>query len=172
MGIRVNLNGVEPQQGSGGGPLPDGTYVVRINSATQRVASTGTPGFEFEMEVVVGEFEGRKVWDRLWFTANTAGQVRWKMECAGITIPNGEFTVEPGDFERKRVKIVVRQEQFVGKDGTNKTRAAVQGWEAPLGGSQQGNDPFGASQGAQQPLMQPPAPPAGTGAYPDDDIPF
>lgn len=162
MGIPMNLDGVEPQEGGGGGPLPDGEYIVRITACAQRTASTGTPGFEMEMTVLVGEFEGRKVWDRLWFTPNTAGQVRWKMECAGIPIPAGNFTVEPEHFEGRRVKIVVRQEAYTAKDGTQKTRAEVNGWQAPPGSGAE--DPFAQMTDGDPGSQAPPRD--------DDDIPF
>lgn len=163
MGVRMNFDGVEPQAGGGSGPLPDGEYIVRITAAAERTASTGTPGFEFEMEVLVGEFEGRKVWDRLWFTPRTAGQVRWKMECAGIPIPVGEVTVEPEHFEGRRVLVVVRQEQYTANDGNEKTRAAVQGWQPAPGSGTASDDPFSGGAGAPSPK------PAGAD---DDDIPF
>jgi hypothetical protein len=155
------MGGVEPQQG-GGGPLPDGDYIVRITAASERTANSGTPGFEFEMEVLVGDHAGRKVWDRLWFTDKTKGMVLWRMECAGIKVPDGDFTLEPDHFIGKRVQVTTRQEPYEGKDGSMKTRAEVKGWNPPPGG---GNgvpgDPLAADPGS-------PAPPRDD----DDAIPF
>lgn len=167
MGVRLNMQGVEPQQG-GGGPLPDGDYIVRITAAAERRANSGTQGFEFEMEVLVGEHQGRKVWDRLWFTDKTKGMVLWRMECAGIKVPDGDFTLEPDHFMGKRVQITTRLEDYPANDGSTKQRAEVKGWSPPPSGSNgMAGDPLAADPGPEAPARG-----AGGGGALDDDIPF
>lgn len=166
MGIRLNMNGVEPQTG-GSGPLPEGEYIVKIIEATEKTASTGTPGIECTMEVLVGEHEGGRVWDNIWLSEKALGVARHKLECAGVPIPEDEFVLEAQHLVGRRVQVVVRHEAYTDRESNQRTAARVKAWSAPPGAGAASDDPFsggGAGTGIPNPA---PAGPAD-----DDDIPF
>jgi hypothetical protein len=161
MGIPMNMNGVDPQQG--GGPLPNGDYIVKIVDAVEIEGRTNkTPGIECTMEVLVGDHAERRVWDTIWVTPKTLGMVRWRLECAGVPIPDGEFELEGRHLMGRRVLVTVRQEAYTGRDGEQKTKAAVKGWKpAPAAAP---DDPF-VNAASVDPGSTPPP-------HTDDDIPF
>lgn len=128
MGIVVDFTGVEASQG--GGPLPEGEYVCVIDESKEVTSRQGTDGVEMKMRVAEGDCMGRFVWDRIWFTQAALGVARWKLQCARITIPEGSFTLNPANLVGRKVKVVVRHEEYDGK-----TRARVVGWEEASGTS-------------------------------------
>ena len=157
----MNMNGVDPQSGSG--PLPPGDYVVKIVEAEEIESRTNeTPGIECTMEVLVGEHAERRVWDTIWVTPKTLGMVRWRLECAGVQIPDGDFELEARPLVGRRVQVTVRHEPYTNRDGEQKTKAAVKGWKAPPGAG--GDDPLTSPASDPGPADRPP--------HTDDDIPF
>lgn len=142
MGINVNFDGVEAS--AVGGPVPEGDYRVIIDQSKETTASTGTAGIELAMRIVGGESDGRFVWDRIWFTDKAMGIARWKLECAGVPIPQGAFNLEPSALVGRPVVVTVKHEEYEGK-----THARVKGWESAG-----------------------PAAASGPTSTPDDDIPF
>lgn len=146
MGISVNFDGVEATQG--GGPLPEGEYLVVIDEAEQTTSQGGTPGVSTKLRVIRGEHEDRLLWDTIWITDKAMGVARWKLECAGLPIPQGQFNLEPRNLVGRKVKVVVKQEEYDGK-----VRARVKAW-----------DSAGQNDGVADPM-------AGA-AKPDEDIPF
>lgn len=163
MGITMNMDGVEAQQG--GGPLPDGDYIVRIDKAVEIAGRTnGTPGIECTMVVLVGDHKDRLVWDTMWITTKALGMVRHRLESAGVPIPHGEFVLEAQQLVGRRVQVTVRTEKYEAKDGSQKDRNVVKGWKPAPGSS--GNDPLAAPVGNDIPT------PAPAAAVSDDDIPF
>lgn len=174
MGIPTDFNGVESKEG--GGVIPDGDYIVRIDKATEIAGRTnGTPGIECTMTILVGDEKDRQVWDTVWVTPKTLPMVRHKFDVMGVPVPDGPFTIEPDHFLGRRLIAVVRQEAYTNKDGDEKTRAAVKAWKpAPSSG---GADPL-ANAGNGIPTPAPPVPAATSDAAGgrkwDDDqsIPF
>lgn len=128
MGISVNFDGVEAQQG--GGPIAEGKYMCVIHEAKETTSQQGTPGVEVVFRIVGGDFDGRFIWDRIWFTQKAMGMARWKVECTGMVIPAGAWTLEPSALVNRRVEVTVRHEEYDGK-----TQAKVKGWD-PAGNAQ------------------------------------
>jgi hypothetical protein len=149
MGIPVNFQGVEPQAEPGSGPLPDGVYLVQVEDAGEKTSQKGTPGISLKLKVIAGEFEGRALFDDLWVTQAAMGYVLHRLQCMGVTVPPGEFMLQPAGLVSRRARVVVRQEP----DTKGVMRARVKGWEHPGGAA---DDPFVA------------APKVGG----DEDIPF
>jgi hypothetical protein len=143
MGIDVDFTGVEATPG--GGPVAEGEYRCRIDEAKEKVASTGTPGVEVVLKIMGGEYDGRLLWDTIWISDKALGVARWKLQCAGLKVPDGPFRLEARQLVGRVIKATVRHEEYDGK-----FRARVKAWDE--------------AEGAAGPA---PAPRTG-----DDDIPF
>jgi hypothetical protein len=155
MTISIDFTDTEAYQG--GGIVPEGQYLAQVVETKEtRSAVKATPGIEVTFEIVGGPDAGRKLWDTLWLTQNAAGRVKWCLQSAGITVPNGPMNIDPFALQGKRVKLTVRHEQYE-KDGETRTAAKVKSWDAPTSGFAPGT---------------PGAPAAGAAAPSGSDIPF
>ena len=128
MAIPVDFTGVEATNGTG--PVAEGDHRCVIDSAKETKASTGTPGVEVALRIVGGDFDGRFVWDRIWFTDKAMGIARWKLQAAGLPIPEGQFMLEPSNLVGRPVIVTVKHEEYEGK-----THARVKAWESAGGAS-------------------------------------
>jgi hypothetical protein len=132
MTMSIDFTDTEAYQGSG--PVPEGQYLAQVVETKEtRSLNKGTPGIEVKFEIVGGPEAGRNLFDTLWVTQKAAGRVKWCLEAAGITVPNGPMTIDPFALQGKRVKLTVRHEQYE-KDGEPRTAARVKGWDAPTSG--------------------------------------
>lgn len=157
VGITVNFKGVEAQSEPGAGPVPDGTYLVTVDEAGEKTSQKGTPGISLRLKILTGEFEGRVLFDDLWLTQNALGYVLHRLQCLGVKVPEGEFTIQPQGLVSRRAKVIVRQEL----DQKDQPRARVKGWEPA------------SSQEAQYPFLTVPQVNGGHRDPTDDsDIPF
>jgi len=55
---------------------------------------------------------------------------KWKLQAAGLPIPEGPFSLNPANLVGRPVMIVVRHEDYEGKP-----QVRVKGWDAAPGGS-------------------------------------
>jgi len=157
MALTVNFSGVEAQAEPGAGPVPDGTYLVMVDEAGEKTSQKGTPGVSLRLKILSGEFEGRPLFDDLWLTQNALGYVLHRLQCLGVKVPAGEFTIQPQGLVNRRARVIVRQEP----DAKGVVRARVKGWEPAS--SQEAQDPF---------LAVPPANGGHRDPQGDSDIPF
>jgi hypothetical protein len=100
------------------GPLPPGTYLLRILSGELFNARLkGTPGYKLQFEVAEGEYEGRYLWHDVWLTP--AALPMAKRDLAKIGICREEQLEEP--IPRGilvHAKVVIRRDD----DGTERNR--------------------------------------------------
>lgn len=96
-------------------PVPDGWYEVRVERAEETTASTGSPGVKVALIIEGGDFDGRWIWDRIWFTPKSMAFSRDKLEAIGITIPDGKFRLNPSDLVGRRCAVRTKQEEYNGK---------------------------------------------------------
>lgn len=163
MAIPVSFDGVEPM--AGGGIVPPGDYLVRVDAADETESSRGTPGIEMQLRIVGGPEDGRLLFDTLWITAKAMGMVRHRLECMGVAIPAGKWQLSPQTVTGRRARVVVRHEQYTSREGEQKTRAKVAAWE-PVGSDWPPASPFEDAPSAA------PAAAGGGRIDPDGDIPF
>lgn len=124
--IELDFTGVEAT--SGGGPVAEGEYRCIVDQAKETTSNAGTPGVEVALKIVGGDFDGRFVWDRIWFTAKAMGMAKWKLQAAGVPIPEGRFSLNPANLVGRPVMITVRHEEYDGK-----TQARVKAWDSAGG---------------------------------------
>lgn len=94
---------VEPVSATKFEKLPKGEYVCTLNKMTERERN-GNKSLVFEMQVLEGEYEGRKIWLDLmvetenekleWLVKKTKGQLRTYAEALGFTVDN-----QPGSYD-------------------------------------------------------------------------
>lgn len=66
LGIVLNVDEIEPDTGGGGGVFPKGRYPLQIIESDVKVNSKQTGVLmEYTAEVVSGEYQGRKVYERI-----------------------------------------------------------------------------------------------------------
>ena len=107
-----------------GGRFPEGAYPVRIVDASEKTASTGTPGVEVTFQVVSGGLKGRQIYDTIWVTEKALGMARMRLSAVGYPIPEGEdFELNPAELLSRTCVIRVQDETFEGV-----TRSKVKGW--------------------------------------------
>lgn len=129
MAIEADFGGVDAQQGGG---MPDpGKYLCIIDDVEEKTASTGTPGIGVTFRIRGGDFDDRLLWDNIWITERALGRAKWCLECAGIKVPDGRFSIEPRQLIGAKVVLTVRHEEYQAKDGATKVRAAVKAWDKP-----------------------------------------
>lgn len=156
--LTVNFDDVEPM--TGGGPLPEGEYVMKIVEAKAIKSSRATPGIEVKFEVAQGDHLGRVQYDRLWLTSKALGVVLAKLQSVHYPLPQGTFRLDPSKLLGRRCSVVVRHEEYEGK-----TNGRVAGWNE-IPGANGSSDPLA---GGGLPATEFPAPTANGS---DDDIPF
>ncbi|HWH13294.1 MAG TPA: DUF669 domain-containing protein [Miltoncostaeaceae bacterium] len=158
MAIPVNFDGIEAK--AGGGMVPPGEYRVRVEHAEETTASTGTPGIELQLRVVGGPEDGGLLFDTIWITPRAMPFVRHRLECMGVKIPAGQWSLTPQPLLGRVARVVVRHETYTSREGEQKVRPRVAGWEKPA-----------ADWPPAAPFEEPTQAPTG-GAGGDDDIPF
>lgn len=90
----MKINFDEVDSGSGGfQPIPDGNYLVRIESIhSGRQTSKGDEMWGLELVVTDGDYQGRKIFDNLVFSEKALWRV--KMVCSRFGVPlTGEVEI-------------------------------------------------------------------------------
>lgn len=65
-------------------PVPKGEYVAVAARGGLMTAKTGTRGYEIEFRVIEGEYTGRRLWRRWWFTPASVGYSKRDLARLGI----------------------------------------------------------------------------------------
>jgi len=104
--------------------LPAGTYTVRLSDYGIKTAQTGNEYMNCEFVVTTGEYEGRKLWDKIVFTLTAL----WKLKALALAVkyPQSNGTdVETDDIfgfaQGVDVKVKVIVDKFIGKSGSEQT---------------------------------------------------
>ncbi len=99
-------------------PLPPGQYLFRILSGELfQSKEKETPGYKLTLEVVEGEYEGRRCWHDIWLTEPALAMAKRDLGKIGITgLEQLERPLPPGILIR--AKIALRKND----DGTEHNR--------------------------------------------------
>jgi hypothetical protein len=100
------------------GPLPAGEYVARIVAGELETSRTNaTPGYRLTLQVVEGEFAGRRFWHDCWLTP--AALPATKRDLAKIGVSSLEQLEQPlPRWIRCRCKLALRRDD----DGNERNR--------------------------------------------------
>jgi transcription antitermination factor NusG len=133
-GLKVNLSGVEYK--GGGGPVPDGRYVVKVDSASVEEGEKG-PYVAWQFKIVGPTCEGRRLYDNTSFSVNALWRLRGLLEAMEEEIPDEEFDFDPKDYYGKEFGVEIVNETYEGKQ---KPRVAEYCLAADVGESEGGGD--------------------------------
>ncbi|HPE62447.1 MAG TPA: DUF669 domain-containing protein [Thiolinea sp.] len=163
LNMNFDANTVEPS--SVFDPLPNGEYLVVVVASDMKSTNNGSGQYlELELEVIDGNFKGRKVWDRLNLINHNAKAVEIaQRQLSGLCHATGVLRVsDSSQLHNIPVIATVKYREGNGQYGPSND---VRGYKSA---GQQTQQP--AQQPAmQQPMQQPPAQqpaPASRGANP------
>ena len=94
-------------------PLPDGVYKVRVGGAEESLSQAGNEMITLTLDVIDGEFTGRKIWDRLVFTPNMMWKIKHVCEELGLPV-TGQVELTPSMFVGCEVMVEVETEESDG----------------------------------------------------------
>ena len=184
--MRVDANRIQPAQF---GPIPDGTYRVRVEQA-EEIENKQRTGCYLELVLVVadGAFKGRKLWARYTSAHENVkaqeiglGQISAALRALGRPVIDHERELvgavgdcvvgrDRSDSERNEVKRWILPDEQKGAPtySTQHQRAAAERHD--IHGERSGPTYGGSAQSTRRP--EPPPEPARSADRFDDDIPF
>ena len=140
-------------------PIPRGRYELALEGADfGKSQQKGTPCIVLVLMVTSGDHEGRKIWHQLWLTENAMAWTKRDLAKFGI---NHLSDMNNGSLPRGAV---VKADVVVKQNDDGKQWNEITGMDSTTEKWSPGKDAFDESDA--------PAPSAGDGVPPDEDIPF
>lgn len=109
--INVDLSGVEASRKA----IPEGTYEVVVNEATQKNSRDGNPMIAFEFEVQEGPHRGAKLYENCSLQPQALFKLKSVLLALGIDIPNKAFDLNLRDLIGLTCEVEVGHEVYEGK---------------------------------------------------------
>lgn len=110
LGQVFNAADVQPSQPRG--PIPAGTYIAQIVQSEMRDTRTGGQYLSLELDIIDGEFRGRKLWDNLnLVNSNAQAAEIAQRTLSAICHAIGQMTVQDSEqlhFKPMRVTVKVQ----------------------------------------------------------------
>lgn len=128
--INVDLSGVEASRKA----IPEGTYEVVVNEATQKNSRDGNPMIAFEFEVQDGPHKGAKLYENCSLQPQALFKLKSVLLALGIDIPNKAFDLNLRDLIGLTCEVEVGHEVYEGKK-----RARILQYNEP-GDSEEGEE--------------------------------
>ena len=76
--------------------LPDGEYLTIIEDLVQKESKNGKPGVLFTLEIIHGEYEGRKIWKWLNLTGKDEKQLRRNLNTYAVQMRQIGISTDAG----------------------------------------------------------------------------
>ncbi|AIM40604.1 hypothetical protein [Vibrio phage VpKK5] len=160
----LNFNAAQVDPAQSFDPIPAGWYTVKINESEMKPTKNGQGAYlELEMEVLDGQYAGRKIWDRL----NLQNQNQTAVEIAYRTLSaicHATNVIQCQDSQQlhnipMEAKVIVRAatEQYEASNEIRGYRAAGSGNGNGMGNPAGGGNNGGGMQNPNQGGMQNPA---------------
>ena len=109
--VNVDLSGVEASRKA----IPEGTYGVVVNGATQKDSRDGNPMIAFEFEVTEGAHKGAKLYENCSLQPQALFKLKSVLMALGMDIPNKAFDLNPRDLVGLTCEVEVGHEVYEGK---------------------------------------------------------
>ena len=109
--INVDLSGVETSRKA----IPEGTYEVVVNEATQKDSRDGNPMIAFEFEVSEGTYKGAKLYENCSLQPQALFKLKSVLLALGMDIPNKAFDLNLRDLVGLTCEVEVGHEVYEGK---------------------------------------------------------
>lgn len=136
MAFEINFDASTVSPSVGFDPIPNGTYRVHIADSSLKDSANGKY-IELELEVLDGEFKGRKVWDRLNIVhSNTQAQEIAQRQLSAICHATNTLKLTSSDqlhFKPMTVKVVIKQDS--GYEPSNVVKSYKSNDATPISGS-------------------------------------
>lgn len=127
---KVDFSGVD--EGSGGGkPIPEGQYKCKVDKVTLQSTQKGDEMWLLELVVTDGDYAGRKVFDRIVFSAAAYPRAKLVLGRLGQDV-SGIWEGEPDCITGVEAFVTVEMKEYQDRDGNTKETNAVAfgGYEA------------------------------------------
>ena len=109
--VNVDLSGVEASRKA----IPEGTYEVVVNEATQKNSRDGNPMIAFEFEVADGAHKGAKLYENCSLQPQALFKLKSVLLALGMDIPNKAFDLNLRDLVGLTCEVEVGHEVYEGK---------------------------------------------------------
>lgn len=109
--VNVDLSGVEASRKA----IPEGTYEVVVNEATQKDSRDGNPMIAFEFEVSEGTYKGAKLYENCSLQPQALFKLKSVLLALGMDIPNKAFDLNLRDLVGLTCEVEVGHEVYEGK---------------------------------------------------------
>lgn len=109
--VNVDLSGVEASRKT----IPEGTYEVVVNEATQKDSRDGNPMIAFEFEVTEGAHKGAKLYENCSLQPQALFKLKSVLLALGMDIPNKAFDLNLRDLVGLTCEVEVGHEVYEGK---------------------------------------------------------
>lgn len=109
--VNVDLSGVEESRKA----IPEGTYEVVVNEATQKNSRDGNPMISFEFEVTEGAHKGAKLYENCSLQPQALFKLKSVLMALGMDIPNKAFDLNLRDLVGLTCEVEVGHEVYEGK---------------------------------------------------------
>ena len=109
--VNVDLSGVEASRKA----IPEGTYGVVVNEATQKNSRDGNPLIAFEFEVAEGAHKGAKLYENCSLQPQALFKLKSVLLALGMNIPNKAFDLNLRDLVGLTCEVEVGHEVYEGK---------------------------------------------------------
>lgn len=109
--VNVDLSGVEASRKV----IPEGTYGVVVNEATQKDSRDGNPMIVFEFEVSEGTHKGAKLYENCSLQPQALFKLKSVLLALGMDIPNKAFDLNLKDLIGLTCEVEVGHEVYEGK---------------------------------------------------------
>lgn len=109
--VNVDLSGVEASRKA----IPEGTYEVVVNGATQKDSRDGNPMIVFEFEVTEGAHKGAKLYENCSLQPQALFKLKSVLMALGMDIPNKAFDLNLRDLVGLTCEVEVGHEVYEGK---------------------------------------------------------
>lgn len=109
--VNVDLSGVEASRKA----IPEGTYEVVVNEATQKDSRDGNPMIAFEFEVAEGAHKGTKLYENCSLQPQALFKLKSVLLALGMNIPNKAFDLNLRDLVGLTCEVEVGHEVYEGK---------------------------------------------------------
>lgn len=109
--VNVDLSGVEASRKA----IPEGTYEVVVNEATQKDSRDGNPMIALEFEVTEGAHKGAKLYENCSLQPQALFKLKSVLLALGMDIPNKAFDLNLRDLVGLTCEVEVGHEVYEGK---------------------------------------------------------
>lgn len=109
--VNVDLSGVETSRKT----IPEGTYTLVVDSATQKSSQGGNPMIAFEFSVAEGKYQGSKLYENCSLQPQALFKLKSVLIALGMEIPNKAFDLDLKDLIGLTCEAEVGHEVYEGK---------------------------------------------------------